>query len=336
MSSLAKSTTVKQADSHTYTIDFDPAWTIGTGTYTIVPWNEQHPPLTIESPVPHGGYVTAVFMRVVSQHFSTTLAHQNQPHTIALHLDFLRRTQIGPATFKVKDVKLGRQTSVVHVTLLQDGREEVVGYITNSNISTEEGVSFSTAWKLQPAPLPADLSKFESDEDPNWAARERWPFSDFRKATLNVRSFFPRAGQPAPGIIDEWLCLRNGENWTNEALGSVVDTFPQVIEGYILGDDPYSVENERSGKKEEQVGFWYPTVLLNMDVKKALPKEGVKWLFVRLQAKKIKNGRFDLEIVVLDEEGDVVALSHHVCFAVSAARNTAARRTTVEAGDSKL
>jgi hypothetical protein len=141
MSSLAKSTTVKQADSHTYTIDFDPAWTIGTGTYTIVPWNEQHPPLTIESPVPHGGYVTAVFMRVVSQHFSTTLAHQNQPHTIALHLDFLRRTQIGPATFKVKDVKLGRQTSVVHVTLLQDGREEVVGYITNSNISTEEGLS---------------------------------------------------------------------------------------------------------------------------------------------------------------------------------------------------
>jgi hypothetical protein len=340
MSSLAKSTRVNQADSHTYTIDFDPAWTIGTGTYTIFPWkrtaSEWEQSLTFISPVPHGGYVTAVFMRVVSQHFSTTLARQNQPHTIALHLDFLRRTQIGPATFKVKDVKLGRQTSVVHVTLLQDGREEVVGYITNSNISTEEGVSFSTAWKLQPAPLPADLSKFESDEDPNWAARERWPFSDFRKATLNVRSFFPRAGQPAPGIIDEWLCLRNGENWTNEALGSVVDTFPQVIEGYILGDDPYSVENERSGKKEEQVGFWYPTVLLNMDVKKALPKEGVKWLFVRLQAKRIKNGRFDLEIVVLDEGGDVVALSHHVCFAVSAARNTAARRTAGEAGKSKL
>lgn len=34
MSSLAKSTTVKQADSHTYTIDFDPDWTIGAGTFT--------------------------------------------------------------------------------------------------------------------------------------------------------------------------------------------------------------------------------------------------------------------------------------------------------------
>lgn len=281
-----------------------------------------------------------MFMRVVSLHFATTLARQNQPHTITLHLDFLRRTQIGAATFKVKDVKLGRQTSVVHVTLSQDGREEVVGYITNSNLATEEGVSFPTSWKLQPAPLPADVSKFDSDQDANWGERKRWPFSDFRKATINVRSWFPRAGQPAPGVIDEWLCLRNGENWTNESIGSVVDTFPQIIESYILEDDPYSIDNEKSAasggeKKKQGVGFWYPTVLLNLDVKKALPREGVKWLHVRLQAKAIKNGRFDLEIVVLDEGGDLVALSHHVCFAVSAARNTAARRT-VGAGETKL
>jgi hypothetical protein len=283
-------------------------------------------------------------MRVVSLHFATTLAKQNQPHTVTLHLDFLRRTQVGPATFIVKDVKLGRQTSVVHVTLQQDGREEVVGYITNSNIATEEGVSFSTAWKLQPAPKPADLSKFDSDEDSHWGERQRWPFSEFRKATLNVRSWFPRAGQPVAGVIDEWLSLRNGENWTNESLGSVVDTFPQVVETYISGEDPYSIENENKDKKPEtskegkekgRVGFWYPTVLLNLDVKKALPEEGVKYLFVRLQAKQIKNGRFDLEIVVLDEGGDLVALSHHVCFALSVARNVAKRRP-VEGGETKL
>lgn len=275
-------------------------------------------------------------MRVVSLHFATTLAKQNQPHTVTLHLDFLRRTQIGPATFVVKDVKLGRQTSVVHVTLLQDDREEVVGYITNSNIATEEGVSFSTAWKLQPAPPPADLSKFDSDEDAHWGERKQWPFADFRKATLNVRSWFPRAGQPAAGLVDEWLSLKNGENWTNESLGSVVDTFPQVIETYVMGDDPYSIDNEKNtASKSGTAGFWYPTVLLNLDVKKALPQDGVKYLHVRLQAKQIKNGRFDLEIVVTDEVGDLVALSHHVCFAVSAARNTAARRP-VAAGETKL
>lgn len=36
MSSLTKATTVQQRDPHTYTIDFDPAWTIGAGTLCFV------------------------------------------------------------------------------------------------------------------------------------------------------------------------------------------------------------------------------------------------------------------------------------------------------------
>ena len=102
---FADATAVQQIDSHTYSATFKENWTIGT--------------------VPHGGFVTSTFQQVVRRHFDTTLQKQNQPHTITLHLDFLRRTQIGPATFVVKDVKLGRQTSVVHVTLFQIGRKSL-------------------------------------------------------------------------------------------------------------------------------------------------------------------------------------------------------------------
>jgi hypothetical protein len=76
--------------------------------------------------VPNGGYVTGIILEVVKSHFSTSLAKQDQPHTIALHVEFLRRTRVGPATFKVHDVKLGRQTSIVHVTMEQDGRQASV------------------------------------------------------------------------------------------------------------------------------------------------------------------------------------------------------------------
>ena len=68
-------------------------------------------------------------------------------------------------------------------------------------------------------------------------------------------------------------------------------------------------------------------MLLNIDFKKELPEEGVEWLFVRVQAKQIKNGRMDLEIVILDEEGDIVALSHHVALVLNAERNIAARKS---------
>ena len=73
--------------------------------------------------------------------------------------------------------------------------------------------------------------------------------------------------------------------------------------------------------------FIDPTVLLNLDFKKVIPREGLDWLFVRVAAKQIKNGRMDLEIIIMDAEGDFVALSHHVALAVGADRNLAERKS---------
>ncbi|KAJ2966894.1 hypothetical protein NUW58_g10560 [Xylaria curta] len=71
--------------------------------------------------------------------------------------------------------------------------------------------------------------------------------------------------------------------------------------------------------------LWYPTLVLNLDVKKALPPEGAEWLHVRVHSKHIENGRFDYEAVVSDQAGNIVALSHHVAMVVDGSRNVAAR-----------
>lgn len=254
--------------------------------------------------------MTGMIMEVVKTHFATSLAKQNQPHTIALHVEFLRRTEAGPVTFKVDDVKLGRQASIVHVHLSQDGRDEVVGYVTNSNIDTEEGHSFETEYKLTPARPTVVLSKLENGTDEHWYSPGQMPFHEFRKASQKVKWHFPRAGQPSKNVRDEWLCFSDGSKFTNTSIGFVADMFPQIVEDW---------------RDKTQGPFWYPTLLLNLDVKKALPEEGVKWLGVRVQMKKIKNGRMDLEVQVIDEEGELVALSHHVGFVLDAARNMAAR-----------
>lgn len=62
----------------------------------------------------------------------------------------------------------------------------------------------------------------------------------------------------------------------------------------------------------------------------------MRFLCTRLQTKVIREGRYDLEVVVWDEIGEVVALSHHVCFVVSAERNLKKRRTREEGGGSKM
>lgn len=51
-----------------------------------------------------------------------------------------------------------------------------------------------------------------------------------------------------------------------------------------------------------------------MEVKK--DPGNATWLFVEVVCNQIKNGRFDHEVRVFDEEGDLVALSKHVCTAV--------------------
>lgn len=311
---------IKPKSSHEYEAHFHDNWCIGS--------------------VPHGGYITSCFLQVAKTHFSKTLSSQNQPHTITLHLEFVRRTEVGPATFKVRDVKVGRLTSTIHVSLFQSGREEVIGYLTNSNIPREEGPSYDTQWRLEPPPVPlgggggsSSTAGLTAGNDIGWREQKNMPFADFRKAPQNVRFFFPVSGQPAPGIADQWMAFANGERFTDASLGLVADMFPQIPESFSARSDPYAVGGAQPAaatteKKKKGAGkFWYPTLLLNLDIKKALPEEGVDWLFVRTRAKQIRNGRFDLEVVVMDEVGDIVALSHHVCMILPAARNLAARNT---------
>lgn len=322
--SFADATAITQKSSHTYSADFPEQWCIGS--------------------VPHGGFITSCFLRVAALHFSTTLKKQNQPNTITLHLEFLRRTEVGAATFTVQEKKLGRQTSTVHITLSQEigggRREEVVGYITQSNLAKENGPSFSTNWSLHPAPAAAVPSRFLSGiEDPNWRELTHRPFAHFRKAMNRVQFMVPKDGQGVRSAVDNWMCLTNGENWTNESVGFVADMFMQLLECHKEeeegGVEWKDVGAEQQDKRRKNASFWYPTVLLNLDVKKSLPAEGAKWLFSRVRAKQIKNGRYDLEVVILDDVGDIVALSHHVVLALDASRNLAKRNRDSGSNDGK-
>jgi hypothetical protein len=282
------------------------------------------------------------------------------PHVVNLHLEFLRRTSAGPVIFTVKDVKLGQRISNLHITLAQrkdaDGanvgpyQDEAEGYITMSNIVTEQGLSLDTGYTLFPQPLPADFELLASQsQDANYIHRGNDPFPSFRRAAQNVQIFVVKPSRKAPAdaskgrpraLIEQWIRFtpktpryNSGTvgRWTNDALGFLVDMFPQVVETYINPDvEEAAVGNlSRTELKqfltsgEPRAAFWYPTLNLNLEVKKLLPEEGVEWLFVRVRAKAIRNGRFDLDIEVWDQDGEMVANSVHASLIVDASRNFA-------------
>ncbi|CAG8369612.1 unnamed protein product [Penicillium salamii] len=306
-----------------YSAHLRPEWCIGT--------------------VPHGGYTTAVIYNLALTHFAH--AHPNQyknPATpISIQLSFLRRTASGPATFEVEDVKLGARTSTIHIKLLQPSEKKpgtletmVVGYITVSPASAEVGISAKTGWKPQPAPASGsradgsvDLSSLgRTGSDGSWKKLNP-PFPEFRKAGTQLELFGPVGGQSQGGLsIDQWARFRPGGDvngrWTDAAVAYLIDMFPSALDGFDTMSEEAAKANGEDGKAKN----WYPTVTLNVDMKKRLPVEGVEWLYSRVVTKVVKDGRTDLEVTVLDERGEVVALSTQVGLALSASRNVGTRK----------
>lgn len=311
-------------------------------------------------------------------HFCTTLAACRQPHTISLHLSFLRRSAAGRAIFTVAACKIGRTTSVVHISVAQGDDDNtknapfVVGYLTQANLASESGVSLPTNFALTPPPISrggGSAAALRANTDPHWVLQPP-PRDAWRHALRQVHIYIPRAKVPvAAATVDEWICLVSGERFTQESLGFVCDTFPLVPHAYGLKEMPEELEKLTTTRSDPSpplppppssslpsppppppphappppssslpaaaaptakpnlnlANLWFPTLVLNLEIKKLLPPAGVEWLFVRVRPKQIRNGRMDLEIVVMDEENEIVALSSHVALLVAGERNLRGR-----------
>ena len=208
------------------------------------------------------------------------------------------------------------------------------------NLQHQNGLSYPTTWTLFPPPPPANLAQIDSD--PTWLSwTYPWSPSSYLKAASHLRFYSPLHGVDDPSTIDLWLTpLSSTDNFNNEAPGSVVDHWAPLLENYRLEDSDFSTPKlaARAAQVEERLGSgsidhgggragerscWldglsplctYPTLSMTLNIKKVLPREGVKWLFLRARLKTVENGRLDAEVLVLDEKLELVAISLQVSF----------------------
>ncbi|KAF7528951.1 hypothetical protein G7054_g10007 [Neopestalotiopsis clavispora] len=204
------------------------------------------------------------------------------------------------------------------------GAEGGARVLTHANIGLESGLTLPTAWRLDPAPPPADLEALAArGTDGTWAEWKS-PRPEFRKASLNAQMYtVRRSGRVDRGVVEQWIRLRSGEPWTNTHLGFLGDMFPLMVESY--DEDEGAIGAAGVSSQKQLYRHWYPTLALNLDVKKLLPPGGCPWMFVRVQSKMIANGRKDLEVIIMDDKHEIVALSHHVAMILDSSRNLAKR-----------
>ncbi|CAF9904247.1 MAG: hypothetical protein HETSPECPRED_003468 [Heterodermia speciosa] len=195
------------------------------------------------------------------------------------------------------------------------------------NMDHERGLSLATDFRLDPEPVPAVVERLANGTEPGWAdwIYPRHPNSPF-KAFTHVRYFFPVQGVAHPSISDAWLTpLCKDDTFTTETLGSVVDLWHRMVENY-RPDAEWGTRNvpkralhifqqhsvATTDEGVPKTPYAYPTLSMALEIKKLLPPEGAKWLFVRARAKQIKNGRFDAEVIILDQRMKIVAVSHQI------------------------
>ena len=202
-------------------------------------------------------------------------------------------------------------------------------------------MSVDTGWTLTPAPPQVSIPNLEADCDPKWVGYLT-PFSpsSTRRVQSYVKFYVPFHPHNLH-TIDQWVTpgwqdpgSEVGAVWMNDTIHFILDNCLPNLNDLIDERNTGSLHEKlvaaglaqreaRSRGKDTKI--WgegldgsnvFPwimsTISIGTEIKRLLPEEGTKWLFMRVTTKCILNGRMDYEIVMTDKEMNVVALSHQV------------------------
>ena len=196
-----------------------------------------------------------------------------------------------------------------------------------------KGITFQTSWKLDPPIIEASINALSNDSDPRWISLQTPYHPDsFRRVHSYIKFFVPYELQE-PSIRDHWLTPSNPETmFTNETIGFLMDLSLPILDNFYpdiaIGGQAATIAAGLQQKSDRETATTrtidasagayeapalYLSLTINIEIKKLLPATGVKWLFLRSQAKQIKDGKMSMEVMLFDQDMDLVALSQQLC-----------------------
>ncbi|KAI9708254.1 MAG: hypothetical protein M1820_004208 [Bogoriella megaspora] len=204
-----------------------------------------------------------------------------------------------------------------------------------------QGIILEAGWRLHPPAHQVDLTRIKTKDDPQWAMyHTAFHAHGFRRGHSYVKNFIPRHLPSEIRYIEQWICpgwdctplgsrdpVLPEARWTSEMIQFAVDMSLPIQENFLphrteemkgvgsvaatLGYAASQEEVRKEGKGDWRkldldgsqgfdLSFVHVTLSMTTEVKK-LPAEGVRWLYLRTEAKCIRNGMMDLEILVFDD-----------------------------------
>ena len=269
----------------------------------------------------NAGALISKICSAASIYMAQTHPELEHSHVLTLSAQFIRPVGAQTLEIVVEPVKLGSRVSILHVHLFTEGKSAgtnsskskvaAAAYLNMGNFSSP-GPSIETYWKLEPPRTSVDLDLLSQVRDQSWRVFHTQPFPTQRVGMshlLHHRTFSD--AQPHPYVVDSWMCLRDGERFSNAMLGYLGAAGPMMYDG-ILNKVLRTSPGLELVEEEKPVTSAFSNS--KMDFRKGLPETGVQWLFWRGIVKEVKDGRAEFEHIVMNEKGELGMVATHIAI----------------------
>ncbi|PYH38800.1 PKS-like enzyme [Aspergillus neoniger CBS 115656] len=188
--------------------------------------------------------------------------------------------------------------------------------ITNLSIT---GITLQTDWRLSTTPSPVDLTKLETDSDPNWISYHCAFYPEgFRRGQSYVKNFILRfVGDMALPIQENYDPYEEGKPFPMGSIAAILEFTKRQEKARNEGRSDWRILND-DGTRNFWAKMLNVSLTLSTEIKQRLPAEGVRWLYLRTECKRILNGQMDMEVLIFDERMDLIAISQQIAALVPA------------------
>lgn len=288
-----------------------------------------------------GGAVAAQLYHVAATYFETdpSIAARKQPDVHSMHIEYLHPCELIDCIVTVTPLRVGAIASSIQLHLTQNDKLKVVALATSTNFGRPLGPSAPTAWTLHPPPAPRpDFDRVLSKQpDENWIPLafqgEIFPMTG-RMFSLN-----PREGHTVDGVLDAWNAYRSGERLHALHVALMTDLLPSLSDTLLRNNGLYdSHANFETARKTAiakpgemavitntmadamKLKVFNSTAVLDMEFKRRLPMDGIRFGFQRTATKMMLEGRMGIDITICDEDMQLLCTAQQVVLVLDISR----------------
>ncbi|RDW70752.1 thioesterase family protein [Aspergillus mulundensis] len=259
-----------------------------------------------------GGYLTALMLAAARKYASIeTEAVLNYPDPVHVFAQFLLKVPPGQVSVSCKILRATSRLCVVRVELELPGQSNsghgqpqpstaCIAIATFADLEKENGLTQGAtapeSSSAHPAPLPSREKECITIDD---------PVVDATPVTRKLHWVAPRS---VDGRWGHRLGGHQREVWLSFRDGSAISDLLHLA---LLTDMPLQPPATHTA------GFYtrhaLSTLCLSVEFKKR-PDPSTKWVLVRSNSLRVADGRYDANVQILNEDGDILALGNHVVY----------------------